>query len=848
MVKKPLILIYLFIASIGFSQRPIDYVKKAQEPDANYFDIVSKVRKEFQKKNSTSIADKKAKKQFERWAYFWENRVSADGRFPNENTGYFNAGILDEQGRIVNNATSKMTRNSTPWENVSPNQTQVNNNGYTNYPQMGRLNAFLRIKHPTDANQDVLFVGAPNGGIWKSTNNGQTWSAKLDFVAGIGVTDIETVPGTTTANYTTRPIYVSTGDYDGRQVRSIGVLKSNNGGESFQSTGLSYTLQQSQTLGDLVVIDANTVFVAAGNTIRKTVNGGTTWTTAYQNAGDNQIGRAVRNGNEIMFTGGSGVYYTSNYNTDSNWSRVVTMSDKSAVTTDNNGDFFIQNISGQVQKFNKTNSTFSNVGSAPTGYEPQYGYNQALIVTNDIMISGEFNGSSSSNNGTNWVKSLNGYWNPGNGNGVGTYIHSDHHRMGKRDGSLEFWSCNDGGLDYITYASASSSTPTIQYKSSHVLVNQAYTVAINPNANDGAYIMALQDNDAFSKRNGTWYAVALGDGIQGAINYNNADIRYAGQQSGYVVKTTTGFQGQLQGDGNYVQVTGASFYFPMEMHKTNPNIIYAGGNDVYKLDGSTGLTMSATSSGLSGVKSIATHANSVMASTNSDVKFSSDQGGSWTNVSLPSGASGTITSVDYSAANTNTRYLTYGGYSATNKVFKTTNGGTSWTNITGDLPNVVVNEVILRQGASSEVLYIATELGVYQTKNGGTNWTKLGQGLPHTNVTDLDIHYTAQRLVVSTFGRGIWQISIDETLSVSNEEKEDHAIAVYPNPTNNQFRISVGNTSSNYKYELYNAVGGVIKSGAVTTQAIDVSDLASNLYLVRIYNDTHSVTKKLMVK
>ncbi|WP_435263274.1 T9SS type A sorting domain-containing protein [Tenacibaculum sp. nBUS_03] len=852
MMKKSLIIFFLGITITCFSQVSKNYKELSKKNHANYYEITSKARAEFKTKDLTILKNKKEKKRFDRWAYYWENRINPNGTFPNENTDYFNAGILDSQGKIINKKnTSLKSSTAQNWTNIGPEQSDINNNGYSNYPQMGRLNAFLRIKHPTDSNQDVLFVGAPNGGIWKSTDGGTNWSPKLDMVAGIGVTDIETVPGTTTANYTSQPIYVSTGDYDASHVKSIGVLKSTDGGETFSSTGLTSNLSNQATLGDLIVIDANTIFVGETYNIKKTTNGGTTWTNAFSPGYNATFGRAVRNGTEIMFTGIFGdVYYTSDYNTDSNWTTVVNAVsyNKAAVTTDQNGDFYIQVMDGQVKKFDKTNNTFSNIGNIPSEYNSQGGYNQALLVTNDIMITGEFNGQSSTNNGTSWTKSLNGYWS--NAGDPGTYIHSDHHRMGKLDGALEFWSVNDGGLDYINYNTASNTKPTISYKSGKVKVTQSYSIAINPKANDGAAVMANQDNDAFSKKNGTWYAVAMGDGIQSAINYNNPDIRYAGNQNGYVVQTDTGFQGQLQGNGKFVQVPGASFYFPLEMHKTNPNILYGGGDEVYKLDASDGLTIATTNSGLTGtIKSIATHGNSVIASNNSNsIKFSSDQGGTWTSISPPIGQTNNITSVDYDASNNNIIYVSYSGYSAGNKVFKTTDGGANWTNISSNLPNIVVNEVLLKQGQSAEYLFAATALGVYFTQNGGTSWNRLGQGFPYVDVKDIEIHYTADKLVAGTFGRGMWEISVaNNTLGTNDAVSLEDKFLFYPNPVKNNLFIKTADDNS-YNYMIYNVVGGIVKEGKVNSTGIDLSDLAKNIYMVRVYNSKTSLTKKVIIE
>ncbi|MDP5078689.1 MAG: hypothetical protein NWQ19_11360, partial [Nonlabens sp.] len=260
MKKQLLLILGISLAFNSFAQTIATYKKDAKAPDANFYQIVDAVNENLQAQDMTVLVNRKAKKQFDRWVYYWENKVNVDGTFPNENQGFFNAGVLDSKGAIATTFKPKGLNNLT-WTNVGPQQADVNNNGYSNFPQMGRLNTLLRIAHPTDMNQDVLFVGAPNGGVWKSTDGGTTWAPKLDFIAGTGITDIKTVPGTTFANYMTQPIYVSTGDYDADHVKSIGVLKSTDGGETFNSTGLTYNLTQQETLGDLIVIDANTVFV-----------------------------------------------------------------------------------------------------------------------------------------------------------------------------------------------------------------------------------------------------------------------------------------------------------------------------------------------------------------------------------------------------------------------------------------------------------------------------------------------------------------------------------------------------------------------------------------------------------
>ena len=241
-MKKSFTLLCLVFCVLTHAQS-IDYKNAPLKKGSNYYEIVNTVRQELAPlRNSTQKSDIKKSKQFERWAFYWKDRVDANGKFPSELLGFYNAGILDSNGKINQTIAGKSNNSSENWINIGP-QTVPDDNGYPNAPQMGRLTNFFRFVHPTPS-QNVLFVSAPVGGIWKSEDNGATWSPKLDFIAGIGVTDIKasstdaTNPGT---------IYVSTGDYDGGHIKSIGVLKSTDFGETYQSTGLSFPLNANES-------------------------------------------------------------------------------------------------------------------------------------------------------------------------------------------------------------------------------------------------------------------------------------------------------------------------------------------------------------------------------------------------------------------------------------------------------------------------------------------------------------------------------------------------------------------------------------------------------------------------
>ena len=91
------------------------------------------------------------------------------------------------------------------------------------------------------------------------------------------------------------------------------------------------------------------------------------------------------------------------------------------------------------------------------------------------------------------------------------------------------------------------------------------------------------------------------------------------------------------------------------------------------------------------------------------------------------------------------------------KVFRTTDGGVSWSNITSNLPDVPAH--VLRIGAGN-VLYLGTDTGVYTSNNLGISWVRCGRGLPNVQVLDMDLNRKLGVLAVGTHGRGMWEIAL----------------------------------------------------------------------------------------
>jgi photosystem II stability/assembly factor-like uncharacterized protein len=133
-----------------------------------------------------------------------------------------------------------------------------------------------------------------------------------------------------------------------------------------------------------------------------------------------------------------------------------------------------------------------------------------------------------------------------------------------------------------------------------------------------------------------------------------------------------------------------------------------------------------------------------------------DGGANWTDITgtLPAAAN-YLTDAVMSDNNPETIWVTFSGYNAGQKVYKSTNGGKTWTNISGTLPNIPVNCVVYENKAQNPI-YVGTDAGVYYTKDGSADFVPYKFGLPNVIIDELEIHYGSKRIVAATYGRGIW--------------------------------------------------------------------------------------------
>jgi hypothetical protein len=272
-------------------------------------------------------------------------------------------------------------------------------------------------------------------------------------------------------------------------------------------------------------------------------------------------------------------------------------------------------------------------------------------------------------------------------------------------------------------------------------------------------LTGLQDNGTLIARNGMvqWNGVNGGDGAFTAINPGNPDIVYVSSQNGNLrrLQVSTGVARSI--------ITGIdagerrAFIAPFVLDPQRNTRLYFGGARVYRTsnEGTTWVPISddlTRGAGVISALAVAPRDTNVIFVGTSDgnVRFTRDYGVTWLapSTTLPVRS---VTDVAIDPADANRVVVTFGS-SGTSHVFLTRDGGQTWTDINGALPDVTTQAAAWGPNGS---LYVGNMLGVYESRDLGATWTR-NEGLPTIRVTDLVYNPRTNRLVAATYGRGIW--------------------------------------------------------------------------------------------
>ncbi len=716
-------------------------------------------------------------KQYQRWLHDAKTHLDADGRITNH--AAMNWQALQQQ-RNNNLQTESSIGGS--WYPLSMSSSTLGHSG--------RVNTIAF--HPSDPN--IVFAGTPGGGLWKSTDNGLSWNCISKSTAMLGVAAIAIHP------VDPGIIYILTGDGNGRQVPTIGVLKTTDGGLNWQETDLKFNAVTNVKGFDLKMNPDNpdTLLAATSNGIYRTIDGGLNWNIVLNTASVFDIEFSPSNPDTCYAAGFSGVtnageIYRS-VNGGGNWffrpvsayspSKPDSITRIELAVTPDNSNYVYALFGGDVAGFSgllvstDRGSNFSLRSGSPNilGYmgdgSSPYNINQvdwsmSLSVspddTNTVFV-GCVNVWKSSDLGSTWGTNAVAWWDAPPGHPQ--FVHADIHAI-EAVSADTIWVCNDGGIFRSVNTGLSWNSPTVN------LNTLQYYDIDGTTTNNNLFYGGLQDNGAFKYQSNTYTNLRTGDGGDALVDYSNPLNVFAttnGNTYPYLLKSTTGFNPP----GSYTDISPWSgcncqdtlpslFIEAMAQNPVLPNLIYVINRDCWRsADGGASWTMYATGDSTvhNSVSISPTNTNMIYISNGTVIRKSLDSGFTWLPINnVPDSIQGGIKEIRVDPTNQDKLWVVCGGYLNGAKVYEAQKSGGdydyTWVNRSAGLPNVPVLSIEFQTG-SVPAIYIGTDIGVYlYTSNNG--WTPFMNGLPNVSVEDLYIDQVNGYITAATFGMGLWQ-------------------------------------------------------------------------------------------
>lgn len=746
----------------------------------------------------------------------------------------------------------------------------------------GRITA-LAI-HPT--NQNILFAGCPGGGLFKSINGGTTWTPIFDNQSALSIATIVFDP------QNPNTMYVGTGDPDTPFTCFIGdgIYKSTDGGSTWTNIGLT----QQGIITQVLIHPTNPQIMYASamgvpmvrnlnRGIYKTVNGGTSWTQVLSI--DNQTGvsdmvmdftnpniiyatswsRIRTNTESFGFSNTSRVYKTTNGGT--NWNIInnglpntklarfgICMSKQNANKLYVSVCDSTYNLENVYVTTNGGNS-FTALPGSPTssGLYGGFGWYFGKIVVkpnddNDVLLSGVEH-YRTTDGGANFVMNQPPWWNYN--------PHADVHDIVFKS-ATNYIIATDGGLYETTDDGIS------WFKLDNIPNTQYYKVNFNP-FNNNEYCGGAQDNGTlYGGLVGglsNWQRELGGDGFQPRLNNTNAQIRYAETQNGNIWVSTDGGNTYDDFTSTLDQNDRRNWDMPYVFGGNSNNIMFTGTYRVYKNisnpvenwnpispDLTDGIIYAPRFHNISCLNNSRLNINHIYAGTSDGNVWRSLNGGiTWDSLqmTLPYRY---VTAIHPSPNVTNNVYVTHSGYRYNQyipHIHKSTNNGTTWQDISGNLPQAGINDVIITP-TNENVLFVATDIGVYYTTNGGVNWARLGNNMPNIVIWDLEYNPTTKKLIAGTYARGLQTMDVSSLLLVTGIENNKKEITVnidvYPNPTTDFLNVKADGELINCK--VFDYQGKLLLQES--NNKLNLEMLPKGAYLLKVETDKGTFSKKII--
>lgn len=673
-------------------------------------------------------------KQFQRWLYERKFHIDENGNYLYPQT---------EWNRYMEsrNSMGAYRTEAGNWTELGPwgwNRTSGWN------PGTGRLSAFAI--HP--ANENIIYVGSPGGGIWKSVNGGANWTPLTDYNSSwMSVFALAIDP------LNQNIVYAGMSG-------SVGIIKSTNAGATWSAAGAG----PSGTVRKILIHPTNNsiVFAAATNGIWRSVNAGASWTQVH--SGSKEDIEFKPDDVNIMYATGNDVYRSTDNGVT--WIQVtsaqgITNTGRTLVSVtpaNPNYVYIVQangNLFGRMYKSTDAGLTFTTTvvgnpasGTNYFGYETdgtgtsgQANYDMAMDVspTNaaEVHIAGIICWKSL-NEGTSFTAVT--AWSLPNSIG---YNHADVHGLFFINSNL--YSISDGGL----YKSINNGEDWTDL-STGLGIRQFYRIA-SSQTNATVITGGAQDNGtAAIQASGTWVDWLGADGMEGLVSPTNHLNLWGTSQNGSIYRSTNGGNSY----SSLPRPSAGQWVTPLAIHPTNETILYGGWTGVYKSTNSgsswTNISSGVITTTLADLAVAPSDPNYIYASNGATLYVTTNDGATWVTRSAPA------TINDIAVDPTNPSKIWIACNSTTNRVMVSTDAGATFTNVSANLPAIVARSIVVDDNTPRGI-YVGMNIGVYYKTEPDANWTNFSDNLPLVAINELEIQKNAGKIRVATYGRGVWE-------------------------------------------------------------------------------------------
>lgn len=630
-----------------------------------------------------------------------------------------------------------------------------------------------------DPTQKTVWAAGVAGGLWKTTNidaSPPNWMKINDLFENMAITTIAQDPSDTDV------LYFGTGEgfWNFDAVQGLGIWQSLDGGDTWDA--LPFTLGNNNfNWVNKVLVASNGDVYAATSTggVQFSDDNGTSFSTILANgidgaitsrvddieiASNGDIYAGLRNDGIFKLAAGASnwVKLTNNLPT-SGYGRVeITSAPNDAQTVYVAfADTTSANSGGCLGVFQSTNGgTNWSTKTVPANIGTQcwYDFIMAVDPNDDSRVwLGGVRLFVSDNDGDNWTQA--------------SYDHVDHHAIVYRPGnSDEMILGNDGGVERSTNGSAG--TPSFSPKNDGYNVTQFFAVALNPTSGSNEMIGGTQDNATpvfgSSGLGSTSCVLCCCDGGWAHIDQDDPSIQIASTQNGSFSLSTGGsggaFNNIVPGDA------AARFFITPSGYDSDSNVLYF--NDavdtfgrVTDIGGSNTLSFEP----VPGFGNAQVSAFAISPNTNDRVFMglsngrifqidNADVAGGITAVNLNAPAVGFTSSIDVENGDDLHIIITYSNYGVVS-IWETTDGGITWDNVEGNLPDMPVRWVMFHPFDPEQAL-VATELGVWTCADlteASPDWQPTnGFGLANVRVDMLAYRSSDHTIAAATHGRGVY--------------------------------------------------------------------------------------------